>query len=308
MQAQEEGGIRVKKTYGAYTVSALGAIIMLVSLAIPWYAIRIGRYHSDLDISELFDTNQADSPEFAGSALPILIMIIFASIVILSALYASIIKSRHIGTLWGWLGFLSVVCIVANAWYMLDWIHEAPELYGDEEIGNILNAGPFIAFLGALIVIAGAIASEVGGEEELEYSETMEQSTGRDNSEYNLHTNHEVEEPSALSVKPIRTFADDPINAAFDNYICRQCGKEVSGEWSFCPYCGGKPLVTKEYRCPNCGVEVNEDWKVCPKCGRDLSIVDWGPKFCPLCGKTIPADATACPYCGIGLNINSPEA
>jgi len=47
---------------------------------------------------------------------------------------------------------------------------------------------------------------------------------------------------------------------------CPACGKEISNEFSVCPYCA---TVLKP-KCPSCGKEVTHDFKNCPYCGTVL--------------------------------------
>ena len=49
--------------------------------------------------------------------------------------------------------------------------------------------------------------------------------------------------------------------------VCRNCGKPIHPEWSFCPYC--KTAIQSV--CPNCGVKINEEWKFCPICQASLN-------------------------------------
>lgn len=51
---------------------------------------------------------------------------------------------------------------------------------------------------------------------------------------------------------------DEEIN----EYPCPKCGKNVSEEFKFCPYCEFK--LVKD--CPKCGKQLLNDWKACPYC------------------------------------------
>jgi hypothetical protein len=47
---------------------------------------------------------------------------------------------------------------------------------------------------------------------------------------------------------------------------CPRCGKDISGEFVVCPYCG----LALKARCPSCGKPLKEDFAVCPSCGQNL--------------------------------------
>ncbi len=44
---------------------------------------------------------------------------------------------------------------------------------------------------------------------------------------------------------------------------CAQCGREINGSKSFCPYCGQD---LSKYFCPACQYPVKPDWEYCPSC------------------------------------------
>lgn len=73
--------------------------------------------------------------------------------------------------------------------------------------------------------------------------------------------------------------------------FCRNCGKELSEEVSFCPYCGTAKETNTAPVCPNCGETVEEGFIFCPKCGCDVSgksapetKVEYSPKSKMLAG------------------------
>jgi DNA-directed RNA polymerase subunit RPC12/RpoP len=60
-----------------------------------------------------------------------------------------------------------------------------------------------------------------------------------------------------------------------EEYICSNCGKNVSLDDDFCPHCGEDIReVEEEYVCSNCGGEVSENDAVCPFCGEDVKEID----------------------------------
>jgi predicted transcriptional regulator/RNA polymerase subunit RPABC4/transcription elongation factor Spt4 len=52
---------------------------------------------------------------------------------------------------------------------------------------------------------------------------------------------------------------------ADDENACKQCGADVSADYSFCPNCGEEHQ--RQAHC-ECGEEVQSDWTFCPGCGR----------------------------------------
>ena len=135
----------------------LGALMMLVSLAYPWYAFRITVGGSiAIDVAQLiWRTGDWDFVGL-GSALTLLSMILFALIIVVSIFYS---LQRGVATvrLWGWLGGLSAVCVIANALYILNGIHDASGRWV-----NIPSGGFVIALIGTLIVIFGAATVKRG--------------------------------------------------------------------------------------------------------------------------------------------------
>jgi|GEM_PF-4972279 len=61
-------------------------------------------------------------------------------------------------------------------------------------------------------------------------------------------------------------------------YVCSECGKDVTLDDKICPHCGADiSEVEEDYVCTNCGGEVSEDDTICPFCGEDVSQVDDEP-------------------------------
>jgi RNA polymerase subunit RPABC4/transcription elongation factor Spt4 len=62
--------------------------------------------------------------------------------------------------------------------------------------------------------------------------------------------------------------------------VCKQCGANVSDEFSFCPFCkapiNGKParpqIEAGKEVCPNCGAGTTDAQKFCANCGQALAI------------------------------------
>jgi RNA polymerase subunit RPABC4/transcription elongation factor Spt4 len=53
--------------------------------------------------------------------------------------------------------------------------------------------------------------------------------------------------------------------------------------------------------CPACGKQISSDYSVCPYCGRQLRAK------CPSCQKDISGDFVVCPYCGTSLKVGGAD-
>jgi cation transport ATPase len=136
--------------------------MMLVSLAVPWYAMRLQEGSVNISASDLLtDTGSDPAPSFAGSALPLVFMIIFASIVLLSVAY-SFYRQAATRALWACLGTLSALCVIGNAVYILFYIHDITSKFSDYggQWVNIVHAGSIVAFVGALVVAFSSIGGK----------------------------------------------------------------------------------------------------------------------------------------------------
>ena len=49
---------------------------------------------------------------------------------------------------------------------------------------------------------------------------------------------------------------------------CPKCGRNVSADFEYCPYCGTK--LPKASYCPHCGALLPPGAKFCPKCGKPI--------------------------------------
>lgn len=79
---------------------------------------------------------------------------------------------------------------------------------------------------------------------------------------------------------------------------CSNCGKQIDGNFEFCPYCGAK--VENQKKCAVCGTVLNDDYLFCPVCGSSVS----GEKICPSCGKKAEGEFGFCPHCGTAYANN----
>lgn len=55
-----------------------------------------------------------------------------------------------------------------------------------------------------------------------------------------------------------------------DDHRCEKCGRNVSKDFSLCPFCGN----TLKLECPECGKQFDLKYKMCPYCGENLSYAE----------------------------------
>lgn len=125
-----------------------GAIIIFTSLAFPWYAIRLPDYDISWDMNFLYlisDVWGTWSLWF-GSALPVIGVIICASIAFVSSSYSLFGGQKNI-YLWRRLGILSAGLVLTNAIYIIIWMRNEYS-----EWINIINPGVILAFIGSAIM------------------------------------------------------------------------------------------------------------------------------------------------------------
>ena len=142
------------------TVAAgVGAVMMLVSLAVPWYTIRWERLHTiyrdDVTASDLLRQNLWPDMARVGPAITLILMIIFALIVLFSVAY-SLRKQGATRVLWALMGSLSALCVIANWVYILRWKPPIPDIWLDMDQAQV-QAGSIVAFVGALVVTFSSI-------------------------------------------------------------------------------------------------------------------------------------------------------
>lgn len=126
----------------ARTIAAgVGALLMLISLALPFYTVRGGGASANLSVSDLLKAKT----DWAGVGLPVLLIIIFASILLLSVIIGFLTR-RTLKPLWFILGMLCIFAVIANAGYVLVQIHRSTA-----EWVNIIAPGCVLAFVGAVI-------------------------------------------------------------------------------------------------------------------------------------------------------------
>ena len=90
--------------------------------------------------------------------------------------------------------------------------------------------------------------------------------------------------------------------------FCKSCGKQINGDFKFCPYCGAKnEEETSNIFCLSCGKSIKSDFNVCPFCGEKVKNKNLENKkeeeiFCKNCGNPIKKDFKICPYCRYKIN------
>jgi len=109
-------------------IGGVGAILMLISLAVPWYAFRL---------------------------FGVILIIIFASLALLGAIYSAFVGIR-IHRLLYWFGLMSMACVLSNALYLLFEFHEYTSYWGGGEWVNIVHAGSIMVFIGSIAMIVGS--------------------------------------------------------------------------------------------------------------------------------------------------------
>lgn len=133
-----------------------GAVMMLTALALVWYTVY-GYEYSLLDFADLRHSSSEDYwVNWYGAILPLVLVIVFASIAILSAVY-SLATSRLFKRLWGWLSFLSTATLITNFVYLL-------VVYSGKEYSEDVrpHIGWMVALTGAVAIGIGTIAIHVG--------------------------------------------------------------------------------------------------------------------------------------------------
>ncbi len=156
--AQTEGPVR---THKSIVSASAGAIMMLVSLAIPWYRgsfVTGDQYwdisHETVNATDFLSSSAWQTAEWYDYydtvwtlfSLPIILFMVLASITAISCFY-SYKKSVNSTILWILLGDLAVLCVVISAAYFF-WL----EYQVDYELTNVIYPGSVMALLGALIV------------------------------------------------------------------------------------------------------------------------------------------------------------
>lgn len=128
---------------------ALGSIMILTSLALPWYSGNI----VDWDVRGLLSVaNWADHEDLLGLALPVVFVIVFASFNLLSVFW-SLLRVEPRGRFWMkfWMctGILTIVCLLLNSIYASLWL--------SRPFGYDFESGFVLVLVGTIIVFGGAV-------------------------------------------------------------------------------------------------------------------------------------------------------
>jgi len=147
---------RVKRALPLVTIAAgIGAILMLISLAVPWYIWRDlwGPVQSDLTASFLINPPEcsgSECPNWVGRGFPIVLVIVCASIALISVAYC-LFRKGATKRLWIGLGALSALCVAGNAIYMFLFVRD----FVDVELN--IAAGSILALIGALVLLFSGV-------------------------------------------------------------------------------------------------------------------------------------------------------
>jgi len=133
-------------------IGGVGAILMLISLAVPWYAFRLFGESENISANDLLD---AEGLNWFGVSFPVILIIIFASLALLGAIYSAFVGIR-IHRLLYWFGLMSMACVLSNALYLLFEFHEYTSYWGGGEWVNIVHAGSIMVFIGSIAMIVGS--------------------------------------------------------------------------------------------------------------------------------------------------------
>lgn len=128
-----------------------GAILMLISLGVPWYSTKLGTLASgDLLSSDKVRDVIGEDIIWAGWGLSIMFVIIISSLVLLSVI-VSLWTQKAQPAFWYVTGILAFICVIANAGYVGWWTH-------DNEIfsGGLVHAGFVLSLIGSILLWIGA--------------------------------------------------------------------------------------------------------------------------------------------------------
>jgi len=128
---------------------ALGSIMILASLALPWYSGHI----ADWSVRGLLSiANWADHEDLIGLVLPVVFVILFASFTLLSVFW-SLLRARPGKRFWTrvWMsmGILTIVCLLLNSIYASFWF--------SRPFGYDFESGFVLTLLGTIILLVGAV-------------------------------------------------------------------------------------------------------------------------------------------------------
>jgi hypothetical protein len=128
---------------------ALGSIMILISLALPWYSGHI----FDWSVRGLLSVaNWADHEDLIGLVLPVVFVIVFASFNLLSVFW-SLLRVEPGAKFWAkfWMctGILTMGCLLLNSIYASLWF--------SRPFGYDFESGFILALVGTIVVLGGAV-------------------------------------------------------------------------------------------------------------------------------------------------------
>ena len=128
---------------------ALGSIIILTSLALPWYSGHI----VDWGVRGLLSAaNWADHEDLLGLVLPVVFVIVFASFNLLGVFW-SLLRvekgAKFLMKFWICTGTLTIVCLLLNSIYASLWF--------SRPFGYDFESGFVLALVGTIIVLGGGV-------------------------------------------------------------------------------------------------------------------------------------------------------
>jgi hypothetical protein len=130
-------------------VVAIGALMILISLALPWYS---GRYIGFGVRWLLLPKHWKDDEPLVGLVLPVVFIVIFAAFTLASALW-SMLKGKLMIKLLILMGILAIVALVFNAVFY-SWYVQRP-FVRDFESGFVL------ALIGTITIVMGAYLARI---------------------------------------------------------------------------------------------------------------------------------------------------
>lgn len=128
---------------------ALGSIMILTSLVLPWYSGHI----VDWGVWGLLGVaNWADHEDLLGLVLPVVFVIVFASFNLLGVFW-SLLRveqgAKFLMKFWICTGTLTIVCLLLNSIYASLWL--------SRPFGCDFESGFVLALVGTIIVFGGAV-------------------------------------------------------------------------------------------------------------------------------------------------------
>lgn len=123
---------------------AIGSIMILISLALPWYS----GYYEDFGVGWLLKPlHWMDDEPLFGLALPVVYVMIFAFLALVSVFWFPLKRNLR-ASLLIFMSILAIVCLCVNAVYT--------SLYLSRSFGYDFESGFILSLVGTIIVLAAA--------------------------------------------------------------------------------------------------------------------------------------------------------